>query len=214
MIIDKVLNVEASESKYQNEIQTLQDLFYGLNFLYNAVKPWELKILENRPGKNITFQGVPPFFIMDGIPNTLLDYLPSTFHWFSTSLINYSRLTGFLVERIQNNITDEDVINFADKSIIKNACNNYVKNIPELRQVLKWRNKVSAHFALTDPYHDDNIATLQESIRNPISFSDFRFWTHIMIISKSTEKEIIESTIPTWSLTETFEALNNRFWTI
>jgi len=137
-----------------------------------------------------------------------------TFYWFSTSLINYARLTGFLVERIQNNITDEDVSTFVEKSKIKDACTNYVKSIPELEEVLKWRNKVSAHFAITDPNRVDNVATLEEIIRNPIGFSDFRFRTHIMIISKSTEKEIIESNLPTWSLTETFETLSNRFWTM
>jgi hypothetical protein len=214
MIVDKILAIDAPDAKYGNEIQTLQDLNNGLKFLYNSVRPWELKILENRPGKNILFVGSPPEFLMEGIPPNLYDYLPAMFHWFSTSLINYARLCGFILCRVQNIITDADVEKYDDKNKIKAACNDYVNNIPELEQIKKWRNKVSGHFALTDPRNDDNIATLEETVRNPIGFSNSRFRTNIMVSTKTVETVVADLDLPSWALTETFEALSNRFWDI
>jgi len=211
MVIDKILNIDVVEQEFVNELQTLNDLYSGLHFLYSTVRPWELKIIENRPGKKIFFVGQPPEFIMDGIPQDLFTYLPSTFHWFSTSLINYARLCGFVVSRAQNIITPED-LNPPNRQKIKQACTDYVESIPELELVKKWRNKISGHFALTDPRSDDNIATLEESVRDPIGFSDFRFRTNLMISSKTMATETVDSELPTWALTETFELLTSRFW--
>ena len=211
MVIDKILNVEVNEQEFKNELQSLNDLYNGLHFLYTSIRPWELKITENRPDKKVFFVGYPPEFLMNGIPHDLFTYLPSTFHWFSTSLINYARLCGFVVSREQNIITDEDV-NTPNIHRIKQACTNYVESIPELEHVKKWRNKVSGHFALTDPRNDDNIATLEESVRDSIGFLDYRFRTNLTISSKANALESFDSELPTWSLTETFELLANRFW--
>lgn len=211
MIIDKILNIDINEQEFVNETQTLNDLYNGLHFLYNSVRPWELKIIENRPGKNMMFVGPPPDFIMNGIPQDLSSYLPSIFHWFSTSVINYARLCGFIVSRAQNTVTSVDLI-IPNRQKIRQACTDYVEGIPELEQVKKWRNKISGHFALTDPRNDDNIATLEESVRDPIGFLDSRFRTNIMTSSKSSETATVNSELPTWALTETFEVLKNRFW--
>lgn len=134
------------------------------------------------------------------------------FHWFGNSLCNYARLTGYIVARERGHVTDADLQLDPERKKIKAACDNYVKTLPEIQKVLKWRNKVSAHFALTDPRKDDNIATLDESIIYPAGFDDGRFRTGTMILCKGDDSAIHESDIPRWSLTETFEVLINRFW--
>jgi hypothetical protein len=99
-----------------------------------------------------------------------------------------------------------------EREKIRKACNEYINGINELSEVLKWRHKVSAHFALTDPRKDDNIATLEASVIDPVDFVNDRFRTGVMIYSKGTDDINQESEIPSWSLTETFEILINRFW--
>jgi hypothetical protein len=121
-------------------------------------------------------------------------------------------LTGYIVAREQGHITDIDLQLEPERKKIKKACDNYVKTLPEIQEVLKWRNKISAHFALTDPRKDDNIATLEASIIYPVGFEVDRFRTGTMIFSRGDSTVNHESEIPRWSLTELFEELINRFW--
>ena len=127
-------------------------------------------------------------------------------------MCNYARLNGYLVAREQGLIIESDLNLNPDKQKIKTVCNNYINSIDELKEVIKWRNKVSAHFALTYPVSLDNISTLEASIIYPIGFNINRFRTGSVIISKYDSTASYNSEIPSWSLTETFEKLINRFW--
>ena len=65
--------------------------------------------------------------------------IPCTFHWFSTSMVNFVRLVGLIKTLNTNSWTTLDIVN--NKNKIKTECNSYVESvIPELK---KWRNKVS-----------------------------------------------------------------------
>jgi hypothetical protein len=206
-IIDKILSIEIDPDKYNNEFNALMQLKTGLLALYNNVRPFELQILEKTAGKRVLFFGE-----SDLVPKEVDNLLPCFFHWFGNTLCNYARLTGYIAVREQGHVTDEDLQLEPERKKIKEACDNYVKTLPEISEVLKWRNKVSAHFALTDPRKDDNIATLEASIIYPVSFEFDRFRTGTMIFSKGDSEVTHDSEIPRWSLTEIFELLTNRFW--
>ena len=86
-----------------------------------------------------------------------------------------------------------------------------VKNVIEIKEVLLWRNKIAAHFAITDPRKDDNIATLEASLFYPAIFDNERYRTGAMIFSRGQENISVESNIPYWSPTEVFELVAKRF---
>lgn len=205
-IIDKTLDIKIGPYQYLNEFNALIQLRNGLVTLYNAVKPWEVKIVEENPDSRVFFFGN-----SGCIPENVHNMLPCFFHWFGNSLCNYARLTGYIVAREQGHVTDDDLQLEPERKKIKKACDGYVNTLSEISEVLKWRNKVSAHFALTDPRRDDNIATLEASIIYPVCFNEDRFRTGGHTFSKGNSNEIYNSEIPDWSLTETFEILADRF---
>jgi hypothetical protein len=208
-IIDKILNIEVDHSKHFNEINALEQLRTGLLALYNTVKPVENKIMVENPNSLIISFGNDP-----NLPQEINHLLPCFFHWFGNSIINYARLVGLIVAKEQGEITEGDLQFEPAREKIRIACNNYIKSLPELEEVLKWRHKVSAHFALTDPRKEDNIATLEASIIYPVGSENGRYRTGTLTFSKGDNKVNYNSEIPKWSLTETFEILENRFWTV
>jgi hypothetical protein len=206
-IVDKILGIEVNPEKYNNEINALLQLKQGMIELYNNVRPVELSILQQRPGKKVFFFGQ-----TDLVPPNIANLLPCFFHWFGNSICNYARLAGYIVAREQGYVEDDYLQIEPARKKIKEACDDYVKSLPEIQEVLKWRNKVSAHFALTDPRKDDNIATLEASIIYPVGFETDRFRTGTMIFSKGDSTVTHDSEIPRWALTELFEELVIRFW--
>jgi hypothetical protein len=210
--VDKKLGIIVDPNKYNNECNALMHLKAGLIVLYNTVRPIETEIINRHKaaGKKVMFYG--HFSDNSTIPAEIYDILPCYFHWFGTSVCNYTRLVGLIVAKEQGHITDADLQLEPKRRIIKEACNNYVNNVLELQEVLKWRNKVAAHFALTDPVKNDNIATMEASIIYPVGFEHTRFITGFFTSAKSDATTTYESEIPRWSLTEIFEILVDRFW--
>jgi len=205
--IDKVLGIKIDSQKYSNEFNALLQLRTGMNSLYDKIRPIELEILQKAQGTTHIFFGRNVL-----VPSEINKMLPCFFHWFGNSLCNYARLTGYIVAREEGNITEADLQLEPERNKIKKACDNYIKSLQEIQEVLKWRNKVSAHFALTDPRKDDNIATLEASIIYPVCFEKDRFRTGTLIYSKGSGTTNYTSEIPRWSLTEIYEELKNRFW--
>lgn len=208
VIIDKILNVEIEINKYRNELQTLDHLKHGLGFLYDNVKIVENDIVSKNPGVQLSFY----LDFMNHAPPYFNSILPSFFHWFGITICNYARLVGFIVSREQGLINQSDLYPRPDTLKIKTHCDNYIKELSEIEQVLKWRNKVAAHFALTDPRKVDNIATMEASIIYPVGFENNRYRTGTMVFGRGNESDFYESEIPQWSLTETFEIIAKRFW--
>lgn len=206
---NNILYIRVDFAKYSNEINALLQLREGMILLYNNIKPTELALVKKyeEEGKDVLWFGRSP-----DIPENLFKLLPCFFHWFGNSLCNYARLAGYIVAREQNNINEKDIQFEPNRVVIKNACDAYQKNLLEIQEVLKWRNKVSAHFALTDPRRDDNISTMEASIIYPVSFEIDRFKTGSWIFSRGNETSNHTSEIPIWSLTQVFEIMANRFW--
>jgi len=131
------------------------------------------------------------------------------FHWFAISLVNYIRLIGFVDVMQKNRWAIERLQEKSIKSYVKLHCKNYINSVPEVEDILAWRNKVAAHFAATDPWEKDNIGTLQDSIQHPITYCRPYYYAHRHTFGLGG----IQSDIPGWSLTQTFESLGPRYWT-
>ncbi len=106
----------------------------------------------------------------------------------------------------QKGWTSLDVRQPQNHKPIKTHCTKYVKEL--VPEIYDWRNKVSAHFAITDPDRKDNLATLEYSIMNAISYSRPYFEAGGFIWTTGGEK----SQLPKWALTQTYERLANRLW--
>lgn len=174
----------------------LEYLPIGLRQLAAAIRAQEIQMLRsgNAPDCLITFR--PDEYALEAC----------YFNWFSVSAINYCRLIALIDYMDKNNlgIGDLNANQKARDLANKHCCNYSEKVIPE---IYKWRNKVSAHFAITAPRKEDGIGTLEASILIPVSYNKPYFvanaWQPAMRLSPD---------IPTWKLTEEYEKLSTRFW--
>jgi hypothetical protein len=126
---------------------------------------------------------------------------------------NLIRLTGYIKIQHIDNIDVMDGSN-TNKSRIKTGIDNYRDSISQISEMIKWRNKVSGHFASTDPRADDNIATLFSSHSFPISWdSQYKRYKTGQLISGIPQPDgsVVNSEIPIWSVTEVYELLDDRF---
>jgi len=128
------------------------------------------------------------------------------FHWFATSVVNYARLVSFIGFMNSNRWNLERLSDNPNQKKVKKHCDEYVKRvIPEA--IVIWRNKVSAHFAATAPWKD-NLGTLQDSIFNPIAYSEPYFHASLHRLSYGE----YQSSLQSWALSKVFEELSPRFW--
>jgi hypothetical protein len=206
--IDHVANLDIQPNDHFNELRTLQTLTRGLHQLYRMVKFRELEF-ERRCGPNrITMTSFGIDF--DGTRDRL-DIIACFFHWFGVSVCNFTRLVGFIHGLEHKLFTRADLEAKASFKTIKTAVDGYGNSVTELEKVLVWRNKVGAHFAITDPYKDDNIATLDMSVIFPVTFEN-RYFVGGLTMGKGNPTAVHTSQLPCWSLTEVFESLVPRFW--
>jgi hypothetical protein len=192
------------ETEGLNELVTLECLRAGLATLSWQVGQIEAPIIADEVNrrKRITFYG---FGMFDQDTERLL---PCLFRWFGVSICNYARLTGFLSGLSSQAYTREQAADPSYHGIVRQHCSTYVDSVSELDSIKIWRNKVFAHFAITDPRKDDNPALLDASVMSPIVFSDSRLRVGGMIITQNEH----ESSLPAWSVTEAFESLSARYW--
>lgn len=126
------------------------------------------------------------------LENTPLGRLSCQFQWYAVSAYNYAQLVGWLV--------------YGDTAQAKTYVNRVMPNIA------KYRNKVAAHFAITDPRKDDNVATLSASVMTYIVYAKGHFYAGSVSPKTVETQEIEKSNIPAWSLTLAHQELNERFW--
>lgn len=203
--IDYISGCDIPESDGVNELITLNCLAAGLATLTQQVRVLEqpIQTYEQEKKKKIFFWG----FDFD-LPPGAEQLLPCYFHWFGTSVCNYARLTGFLTGIATGAFFRSASMDPANYDLIKKHCDAYLNSIPELEPIIIWRNKVFAHFAMTDPRAKDNAALLDASVMSPITYFDGRFRVGGMVIATSGAK--VE--MPPWSVTEAFDMLAPRYW--
>jgi len=206
-IVDASINVSVSRDNYFNELKTLDSLRLGILFICNSVIKEENRLnAQNLPSKSLIFGNHP------SVSPGFISLLPSFFHWFSISVINYARLVGYIVGVERGDINPSLITQRTHQENINRICKAYVASLNELNDVKIWRDKVSAHFAKTFPWNCDNIATLDASTMYSCGFENGRFKSNVVQLNISVDNVPQHSQIPSWSLTNVFESLIPRFW--
>ena len=207
--LDTIEPVVITDNEYPNEVGTLHTLHRGLWGLANSVANREYPFKEMV--KSMTFIS----FGRDVDATTQdIDMVACFFHWFGVSLCNYARLVGFIRGLRNGEFSRADLVDKAKTKagVIKKAVEAYVERVPELEPVLVWRDKIAAHFAITYPHKEDNIATLDMSVVFPVSYVAPRYRVGAMQMTRSNAAGTHTSEIPDWSVTEVYEQLAARYW--
>lgn len=125
------------------------------------------------------------------------------FHWFSISAVNLLRLIGLADIMNRQNWKSLDIAE--NRKEISAHCKDYVESV--IPEVLEYRNKVAAHFAITDPRKEDNVASLEYSIMPQVSWMK---GLGIMVGHSQWGTKGEMSEIPKWCLTKEFEKIALR----
>ena len=203
-LIDHIEGIEVDESIGHNELTTLSFLSTGLAMLAHQVDLMETPVREDERARRKSIE----FFGFGLLPPEQESLLPCLFHWYGTSVCNYARLVGFLSGLASGAYSRDQVSNPSFHAKVREHCSAYVDSVPELQPIKVWRNKVFAHFAITDPRKDDNPAMLDASAMSPLSYFGNRLRVGGVTIGSSGGQ--VE--LPQWSVTEAHEALAPRFW--
>ncbi len=190
MILDFVDKLELPDSDVENHFDAcmaLARLGEGLFWIHQEVAKIEMG-LRRKAAKDNT-----KIAIAGGIlENKPFGLLSCAFQWYAVSACNYAQLVGWLHTR------DTD------------SAKKYVKKV--MPRLLNYRNKVAAHFAITDPFRD-NEADLAASVMTHIVYVHGRLCAAALTPTiKSGEQEITASRDISWSLTLAHERLAPRFW--
>lgn len=208
ILLDGIEQIEVPGDDYLNEVVTLSTLRNGIRQLYGMVKKREVAF--DRAGgseyKMFSFGSKNPD------ERHVLETIACFFHWFGISVCNYARLVGFIRGLSRGTFSRADLTDFNAFKVVKPAIDDYVSEIAELGDVKIWRNKVFAHFAITDPFKADNIATLDMSVMFPVALLNWRYVVGGLQHFRGNSKGSFTSELPQWSLTEVFESLEPRFW--
>jgi hypothetical protein len=207
VLLDGIERLEVECAKHGNEIRNLRTLSVGLQRLAESIKRPEVQFERQTGGKII----VTCFGATSPAEEERLNMYACMFHWFGVTVINYARIVGFIRGIERGVFSRADLADKTKFDVIKKEIADYIISIPELANVKVWRNKVSAHPAITDPYKDDNIATLDMSVIFPITFEGKYVVGGLQMI-RSNATGTHASALPRWSLTEVFESLIPRFW--
>jgi hypothetical protein len=206
--LDTVVGVTIDYSEHFNEVRTLQMLSAGLMRIADDLRRRESAWEQANGGEfKVYVYGLD----MDGTKGNL-DLIACLFHWFGVSLVNYARLVGFIKALSNRDFTRNDLSDPAKFKRITHIVDTYVKAVPELDSVLRWRHKVGAHFAITAPHKDDNVATLDMSVMFPVTFTNGRYRVGELMLTRSNSTGSHSSELPCWSVTEVFELLLPRYW--
>ena len=170
------------------------NLRYGLYKLASEIRELEVQKQSDKKG---------PIFSLDFTSNPVNNLLVCYFDWFSISVSNYVRLVGLFNLMVQKNWKSKDLQSNANE--VKQYCSEYAKKvIPEIQL---WRNKVSAHFAATDPI-GDTLGTIELTVFSFVTYVKPYF--EVGGANFSTQGE--SSEFKRWSVTETYDILTPRFW--
>ena len=181
-----------------NNYQAFEQNYIGLKVLADTVREEERKMYAAEPpgGKTVLLFS----------SRSISPIVGCAFNWFSVTLVNYLRLVALVDLMCSKGWKSDKLTDPKNRDEIKKWCGEFVKDaVPE---IYLWRNKVSAHFAATDPFRDDNLGTLEQSIMDPVSYHSPYFYVGRLKWNTSGQ----QSQLPSWALTKTYEDLRDRFW--
>lgn len=195
--LEKNILIDPARPPFKN-FQVLDQTLVGLRLLADYVRELELTVIERNPYAKGTFRA----FSSDFRPT-----LGSVFNWYSISLMNHLRLIALVDLMQKKNWHENDIANPANRCDISKHCTHYASAAAP--EVYRWRNKVAAHFAATDPKKkDDSLATLKLTVMDPITYN----YPYFYVGSFQLHSQGTNSELPEWSLTKNFEDLASRFW--
>lgn len=193
--LDYIYPIQLADSdkrKRFNEIRSLDYLRVGLHRLYNEVSTIERERKARLREANLQVVSFGQHSLEQRLHE---DKICCYFHWYANSLCNYVRLIGWIGHE-------------ADSSLP--VPRMYAEEV--IRDVLVWRNKVAAHFAMTDPRKDDSKATLKASVSYPLVSENGVYYVSGLILFVKDAGESTRSNLPKWSLTKVHERLAARYW--
>lgn len=205
--VDAIEPVEVDSEDSFNERRTIETLSVGLRKIANDLTSREVQLRRQTAERKIMTFGVDP----DGSRENL-HLSACLFHWFGVSVCNMARLVGFLRGLSTGDFTRSDLADSSKSRSVRESVDDYISRVTELSSVVVWRNKVGAHFAITDPRKDDNPATLDMSVVFPVTFYDTRYYVGQMVLTRGSQTGAHTSALPSWSVTEVFESLIPRYW--
>ncbi|HEX2764833.1 MAG TPA: hypothetical protein VHM92_13450 [Allosphingosinicella sp.] len=169
VLADRVAGFEVTSREFHNEITSLRTLFGGLGFL-----AFQLERLEELARASPYGDVIVGFFsdlVGDtGLPEGSNELVPCFYHWYGVTVVNFVRKVGLLHGISEGALPTPPFTGRNELRIVKDYCGRYVKSATEIAPALKWRNKVFAHFASTDPIGDDYEALLQQVAFYPVSY--------------------------------------------
>lgn len=204
IILDHVDNITFKSDSFP--IKNMHALDYTRQGLYELallVRERE-NDMNTRIGHYIQYMAA-----MGGDSNKLMNY----FNWFSISIINYTRLIGFIDIVNKRQFTREKITQKENHKIIKKYCKDYIEKV--IPDIYVYRNKLSAHHSLTDPLVDDNIATLETSVLNSIVYRNPYLETagiNLKLKLLPSDTEYQTTAIKPWQLTKVYDDLTMRYW--
>ena len=191
--IDFIDNIDVDSKYFINQHQ-LTNLKAGLDFIFN-----QTKYIQDNPERF----GTPKFvteaeFLMNPY---LSDLVACFFQWFSVSIVSYVKLVG-LLRYLDRNKLEYSNITLLSKDILaamKREINAYINSvIPDIKL---WRDKVGAHFAMADPFDNDNIVTMEDSLMTQIYLVKGKYTTHLFHLNFAGKSSVI----PEWSIVNIYE---------
>lgn len=202
IIIDHIDNITFNKDTFPiGNMHALDYTRQGLYELALIVRKRENEI-NNRVGHYMGY-----VYALGEDSNKLMNY----FNWFSISIINYVRLVGFIDIVNKKQYTREDMVIKENHKIIKKHCKEYIEKV--IPEIYLYRNKLSAHHSLTDPYPSDNIATLESSVINTIAYNNPYLESGLKWNSQlSLDTQKVATEIKVWQLTKVYDELTMRYW--
>lgn len=172
---------------------TLARLSQGLFWLYDSVNDAEKHVRKNAAKDNVLIGVVDG--VLKNVPSDIpVEWLSCAFQWYAVSVYNYARLVGWLA--------------FKDVKQAKEYANN------TLPRISVYRNKVAAHFAITDPWKDDNLADQSASIMTNTIYAHgyLRAGAMSEVLVDENGSKVESSHKTSWSLTKAHNQLIPRYW--
>jgi len=194
-VLDHIENIQLPDDFPIKNLHALNYHADGLYYLARTVREEEIKKFRLENGV-VAYQAI-------GMDNHSI--LMNMFNWFSISIINYIRLVGFIDYIVKNKLTEADIENSSTKSKIKEHSSAYVKKI--IPDIVQYRNKLSAHHSLFDPWNEDNISTLVSSSMNTIVYRNPFFEASFFMNVGGNEPAL-----KPWTLTKLYTDLCARYW--
>lgn len=191
MILDYIDNLITQEDDFAET--TLARLSQGLFWLYDSVAEAEKHVRKKATEKNIQI-GIIAGVLKDVPTDIPIEWLSCAFQWYAVSVYNYTHLVGWLA--------------YKDAKKAKAYANKV------LPRISKYRHKVATHFAITDPWKEDNEADQVASIITNIVYLHgyLRAGAMSEILTDDKGNKIESSYKISWSLTKAHDKLSSRYW--